>query len=340
MKFRAAEALRRPGVFVGLAGIAFYRKIISPALHALFGGNGFCRFSPTCSEYARQALLTHGFFAGTLLAAWRVLRCNPLCAGGADPVPAKGEPLFRRPRVGIFGGSFDPVHGAHVKLAVAAVSALKLDRLIFVPAAHSPLKARAPGAPAELRAAMLRAAVRGLPKAEISLWEIEQGGKSFSVNTVRHFEEKFPRAEFFWIFGADQLAQLDRWHEAETLCRKVTFSAMCRDADALPPVPAPLRGVARVVPLVLPRIDLSSTEIRAKIAAGKIGELRDCVPPAVLTIILENKLYTYGDHEKSDEPREEGGGEKIRSREKDGKDEGARQIEADKNYREPCWNDR
>lgn len=328
MKIRAAEALRRPGVFAGLAALAFYRKIVSPALHAVFGARGFCRFSPSCSEYARQALLTHGFFAGTLLAAWRVLRCNPLCAGGADPVPAKGEPLFLRPRVGIFGGSFDPAHNAHLALAEAAIRTLKLDRLIFVPAAQSPLKTHAPSVPAELRAEMLRAAIRDLPKAEISLWEIERGGTSFSIDTVRHFEDAFPRAKFFWILGADQLARLDAWRDAETLCRKTAFAAMRRDGDALPPVPAPLRGLARVVPIALPRIDLSSTEIREKIAAGKIRELRGCVPPAVLSIIAENKLYAYGDHEKSDEA--------PRSREKNENPRG----EEDETGGEPCWNDR
>ena len=154
---RVAEALRRPGVFAALAFIAFYRKIVSPALRLFSGGNGFCRFSPTCSEYARQALLKHGFFTGTLLAAWRVLRCNPFSRGGNDPVPAPGEPLFRRMRIGIFGGSFDPPHRAHLSLAEAAFFELKLDRLIFVPAAQSPLKTRAPGASGALRLAMLRA---------------------------------------------------------------------------------------------------------------------------------------------------------------------------------------
>lgn len=296
---RVAEALRRPGVFVALAFIAFYRKIVSPALRLLSGGNGFCRFSPTCSEYARQALLKHGFFTGTLLAAWRVLRCNPFSRGGNDPVPAPGEPLFRRMRVGIFGGSFDPPHRAHLSLAEAAFSELKLDRLIFVPAAQSPLKTRAPGASGVLRLAMLRAALAPFPRAEISSWELEQGGTSWSVRTVEHFEDAFPRADFFWIFGADQLALLDKWRDAERLCRKVKFAVMCRDAAALPPVPAALRGVARVVPLAIPPMDLSSTEIRAKVAAGKIDELRGCVPAEVLTIIRENHLYRYGSNEEN-----------------------------------------
>lgn len=330
MKFRGSEILRRPGVFAGLALIAVYRKIISPALHAVFGGNGFCRFSPTCSEYARQALIRHGFFTGTLLAAWRVLRCNPMSAGGPDPVPAQGEPLFRRPRIGIFGGSFDPVHNAHLALAKAARKTLKLDRLIFVPAAQSPLKSTAPGAPEKLRVAMLESAIREIPDAEISTWEIEQGGKSWSILTVEHFEDVFPRADFFWIFGADQLANLDKWRDAERLCRKVKFGAMCRDADALPAVPAPLRKLARVVPISLPRIDLSSTEIREKIAAGEFGKLRDCLPQGVLTIIQNHQLYSrHADYKENN-----------RNEKNDYDEARRRQIEDDKNYREPCWHDR
>lgn len=326
---------KRPGVYLGLAGIAIYRKLVSPVIHFFSGGRGCCRFSPTCSEFARQALLKHGFFVGSALSVWRILRCNPFSAGGLDPVPEKGDPLFRRLRIGIFGGSFDPVHRAHCELAMHAQKALGLDKLILVPAAQSPLKTKEPGASAHLRLAMLRAAFRAVSTVDISDWEIEQGGKSWSIKTVEHFEDAFPRADFFWIFGADQLSQLDKWREAERLCRKVVFAVMCRDADALPDVPESLRGIARVSPLVLPRIDLSSTEIREKISAGKIDELCDCLPPDVLNIILENNLYRHGDFQKNDDFKNDDQAGVCSE-----KSDRLRQIEDDKNYREPCWNDR
>lgn len=343
MNARVREMFRRPGVALGLAVVAFYRRVVSPALHAVFGGDGFCRFSPTCSEYARRALIEHGFLTGTLLAAWRILRCSPLSAGGEDPVPARGEPLFRRPRVGIFGGSFDPPHAAHLELARTAAETLRIDRLIFVPAAQSPLKTRAPGASPELRLRMLRAALAAFPRAEVSDWELSRGGKSWSILTAEHFEEKFPRAKLFWIFGADQLAQLDHWRDAERLCGKVTFAAMRRGSETLPPVPEALRGVARVVPLTLPPIAMSSTEIRAALAAGAFDELRGCVPPAVLTIIRENQLYR--NHADSQEDHDEENSDETRSRRREEDDDekaerARRRIELDKAWREPCWRDR
>lgn len=332
---KIAEIFKRPGVYLGVAGIVFYRKAISPILHLFSGGRGCCRFSPTCSEFARQALLKYGFFTGGVLSVWRILRCNPFNAGGLDPVPEKGEPFFRRPRIGLFGGSFDPVHNAHLTLAREACRALKLDKLIFIPAAQSPLKQSTPGASSELRLAMLRAAIANSDKAEVSAWEIEHGGKSWSIRTVEYFEDAFPRAQFFWIFGADQLAQLDKWREAERLCRKVCFAAMCRDGDVLPDVPESLRGVAKVVPLKIGRIDLSSTEIRTKIADGKIEELRNCVPGEVLSIICENNLYRHGDYQNCKENNDSDDQARVRDQEVR-----RRQIEDDKNYCEPCWNDR
>jgi len=323
---RVLAFLKNPAVALGLAGIFVYRKILSPTMHAVFGAKSFCRFSPTCSEFARQALLKHGFFAGTALATWRILRCNPFCRCGFDPVPEKGEPLFRCPRIGIFGGSFDPVHVAHLTLAETARKTLRLDRVIFVPAAHSPLKNSAPKASDKQRLEMLRGALDGVPATEISDWEISRGGESYSIETVRHFEEIFPRAKFFWIFGADQLAKLDRWFCAETLCQKVVFAAACRDGNALPPVPERLRGIAKIVPVPLPRIDLSSTEIREKISRAAFDEIRNCLPAKVLTIIREQKIYqtNHANAPKID----------------DKKSESERQIEADKSYEEPCWNDR
>lgn len=276
-----------------LGAILFYRRFISPALHALFGAEGFCRFTPTCSEYARQAFMRHGFLKGLTLSSYRLLRCNPLCAGGADPVPPVGRWRNRHEKVGIFGGCFDPVHNAHMLLAEAARDALGLDRVIFVPAAHSPLKEGAPNASGDMRLAMLSAAIEKRSGFEVSEWELVRGGKSYSVDTAKHFAEIFPFAEFYWLLGADQLAKLGDWHDVGELARIVRFAVMCRDGNALPALPPDLAKIVSVEPLSVPPVDISSTFIREKISTLSNEELERYMPRSVIRIIRKNNLYVH-----------------------------------------------
>lgn len=282
-------------VRVALGVIFFYRRAISPVLHAFFGSEGFCRFTPSCSEYARQALMRHGFLKGTVLSFYRVLRCNPLCAGGADPVPPTGRWRNRHEKVGIFGGCFDPVHNAHLTLAEAARDALGLDRVIFVPAAHSPLKEGEPSASGDARLEMLNAAIEKRSGFEVSDWELVRGGKSYSVETAKHFAELFPFAEFYWLLGADQLAVLDSWKDVGELARIVRFAAMCRDGNSLPALPGDLAKFVSVEPLSVPPVDISSTFIREKISALSNEELERYMPRSVIRIIRKNNLYVHAE---------------------------------------------
>ena len=282
-------------VRVMLSGVAVYRRVFSPILHGLFGSEGFCRFSPSCSEYARQAFIRHGFLKGFVLASWRVLRCNPLCAGGADPVPPRGRWRNRHERVGIFGGCFDPVHNAHLILAEAARDALGLDRVIFVPAAHSPLKEKTPNADGSVRLEMLEAAISKRAGFEVSNWELIQGGVSYSIATAKHFAEVFPFAEFYWLLGADQLAALEKWHKIDELARVVRFAAMCRDGDTLPQLSNELAKCVSVEKLSVPPVDVSSTFIRGKISSLSDDELENYMPKPVIKIIRRKKLYINAD---------------------------------------------
>lgn len=275
--------------------ITFYRRAISPALHAIFGSEGFCRFSPSCSEYARQAFMRHGFLKGFALSSYRLLRCNPLCPGGADPVPPKGRWRNRYEKVGIFGGCFDPVHNAHLTLAEVARDALGLDRVIFVPAAHSPLKEGDPHAGGEYRLAMLNAAIDKKAGFEVSDWELTRGGVSYSIETAKHFSEMFPFAEFYWLLGADQLAALDKWRDVGSLARIVRFAAMCRDGDSLPSLSGDLAKCVSVEPLSVPPVDISSSFIREKISTLSDEELENYMPRSVIRIIRKNKLYIHAD---------------------------------------------
>lgn len=278
-------------VTAAVALIGVYRKFLSPVLHALFGPETFCRFQPTCSKYAEVAIQRHGIMKGFLLSVWRVLRCNPFVAGGADPVPPKGRWRNAHEKVGILGGSFDPVHNAHMALAETARDALGLDRVIFVPVAQSPLKDRTPHASAEVRKEMIEAALAHRSNIEISIYEIAKGEISYSIETAKHFVRKFPFAELYWLLGADQFANLAKWKEIEELAHIVRFAVMCRGEDKLPTLPPELQKVVSVEKLEVPLLAISSTYIREKASEWTDQELGDYVPEGVVDVIRKHKLY-------------------------------------------------
>ncbi len=188
-------------------------------------------------------------------------------------------------RIGIYGGSFDPVHYAHLLVAQAAMEELRLDRLIFVPAAQSPFKPDAKPAPAKERLRLLRLALAGHPEYELDEAEIQRGGVSYTIDTVRELRERNPGAELFYLVGADHAATLPKWKAADELANLIQFVAVPR--PGLPAVewPAPFRGVAlKGFPL-----GVSSSEIRARVRAGLRIDL--LVPGAVAEAIANNRLY-------------------------------------------------
>jgi len=188
-------------------------------------------------------------------------------------------------RLGIYGGSFDPVHNAHLLVAQAAVEELQLDRLIFVPAAQSPFKPASQPAPANVRLILLRLALAGHPECEVDECEIRRGGVSYTIDTVRELRERHPGAEFFYLIGADHVASLPKWKAADELAGLIQFVAVPR--PGLPSVewPSPFRGLAlRGFPL-----GVSSSEIRDRVRTGKRIDL--LVPPPVAEAIANNRLY-------------------------------------------------
>src|ERR1039458_4392151 len=120
-------------------------------------------------------------------------------------------------KLGLFGGSFDPVHLGHLLVAQAALEALALDRLFFIPAARSPFKPEANPAPAPIRSQLLRLALAGKTNCEIDEQEIRRGGVSYTIETLRDYTRRFPRAELFYLLGADNAAKLGEWREAGEL---------------------------------------------------------------------------------------------------------------------------
>lgn len=188
-------------------------------------------------------------------------------------------------KIGLFGGTFDPVHLGHLLVARAALEELGLTRLFFIPAAQSPFKAGAPPAPAPLRLQMLRLALAGETACEIDDFEIKRGGMSYTVATLRHYAQMFPGAELFYLIGSDQAALLPEWREPGELARLAEFIVVPRPGEAPAAVPGPFRGRAlRGFPVAI-----SSSEIRSRVKAGL--PIRHLTPDPVAEAIGNNHLY-------------------------------------------------
>lgn len=169
------------------------------------------------------------------------------------------------PRLGFFGGSFDPVHLGHLELARLAVEKARLQRLYFIPAARNPLKATGPLASGERRVEMICAAIEAEPRLGLIDWELKQPPPSYSRRTVSYLRDRFSGTELYWLIGADQLPGLPQWCEIERLVSEITFLVFARPGSTgdLPAIPG-----LRVQWIETPEYDLSSTEIRHRLAAG------------------------------------------------------------------------
>lgn len=188
-------------------------------------------------------------------------------------------------KVGLFGGSFDPVHLGHLLVAQAAAEELGLARLFFIPAAQSPFKPGRELAPAPQRAAMLRLALAGAAGCEIDLQEIDRGGVSYAIDTVRSYAARFPQAELFYLIGADHVAKLPQWRDAGELARLVEFVVIPRPGQGAAPPPEPFRvRTLSGFPLAV-----SSSQIRARVQAGQ--PVRHLLAPEVAEFIRNNQLY-------------------------------------------------
>ncbi len=141
-------------------------------------------------------------------------------------------------KLGLYGGSFDPVHLGHLLVAQAAVEELGLDRLFFIPAAQSPFKPQNPPAPAAVRLQLLRLALAGKTNYEVDELEIQRGGASYTVDTLRDYARRHPAAEIFYLIGADNVSKLNEWREAAELAKLAEFVAVPRPGGATAVFPA------------------------------------------------------------------------------------------------------
>jgi nicotinate-nucleotide adenylyltransferase len=210
--------------------------------------------------------------------------------------------MTRTRQIMLFGGTFDPVHNGHLIIARHIAEQLGFRRVVLVPAATPPHKHPA-CAPAAQRLAMLRRAVRGEDLFEISTIELRRQGPSYTFDTVQEFLRPGPgpaRADIHWVIGADMLADLPKWYRAAELLELVNIVVALRPPwdERLDAILASLRG--QVTPRALqrlarsivrtPLIDISSTEIRRRVAASE--SIRYLVPEPVRKYIEDHRLYS------------------------------------------------
>lgn len=199
-------------------------------------------------------------------------------------------------RLGIFGGSFDPVHYGHLLLAESCREQCRLDRVWFMPALLPPHKQERALAPPKARVEMLELAFSGNEHFAVSTLELERGGVSYTVDTLRIIKEKQPDDDLFFLMGADSLAEMITWREPAEIC-SLAIPMVVHRADAPHPDFAVLKEIVESDRLVeirrhqveMPIIDLSSTDLRERAAAGR--SLRYRTPRAVEKYIEAQRLY-------------------------------------------------
>jgi nicotinate-nucleotide adenylyltransferase len=182
-------------------------------------------------------------------------------------------------KIGIYGGTFDPIHHAHLILARDALETLNLDEIVFVPAAIAPLKKTAPVASGELRLAMLRAAIMGESKFFVDDCELRRPPPSYTIDTIEKVRQRNRRTAIYCLIGQDNVKRLTKWRRFDELEKMVNFVIL--DRTGQPPTSS--------YPVINRKIDISATEIRMRVASGR--SIRYLVPPAVEEIIRREKLY-------------------------------------------------
>jgi nicotinate-nucleotide adenylyltransferase len=200
-------------------------------------------------------------------------------------------------KIGILGGTFDPVHRGHLAIAGEAMARLELAAVYFVPASLTPLKEGNNILPAVHRVEMVRLAIAGNLCFKLSTVEIDRPGISYTVDTIARLKEQFgPGTELFFIIGMDSLAQLPRWKDPSRiirLCRLVVFPRPGYRIPDLESLEVAIPGIKeRVILLDKPLMDISATEIRERVLSSR--SVDDLVPGPVAEYIEKHKLYSRG----------------------------------------------
>lgn len=200
-------------------------------------------------------------------------------------------------RIGVFGGTFDPIHYGHLLLAETCRETLRLDQVRFIPAASPPHKQDHHISDGHARADMLHLAVSGYPEFVVDRRELKRKGPSFTVDTLAEFSTEFPDAELYFLVGADSLRDLLTWREPERITQLATLVACNR-----PGLPALNHQQIstwvgkelsdRIMTVQIPGTDISASELRDRVRFGR--SLRFLTPRAVEAFVIEHRLYRSG----------------------------------------------
>lgn len=197
-------------------------------------------------------------------------------------------------KIGLFGGSFNPVHKGHLNLALSVKESLGLDRIIMIPSGTAPHKSSAEYAPAEDRLEMCRLACEEYPDFEVSDYEIANSRKSYTVYTVRHFRKLFPGDRLYLLVGSDMLLSFESWYEYREILQNVTVSAISRtgeDMGELVKMSERLSEYGECVVVNAEAVTMSSSEIRKMIKNN--SDLSCYLDAKVVKYILLKNLYGY-----------------------------------------------
>ena len=189
-------------------------------------------------------------------------------------------------RIGMLGGTFNPIHIGHLILAEELREKLKLDKIIFVPAYLPPHKDNSDIAPAKTRYGMIKLAIKTNRYFSVSDTEIKRDGRSYTIDTIKEFKNIYPKDELYFIIGSDLLKYLDAWKDLDEIIKMVRFIVATRPGYPLEKIPS------HISTLPIRAVDISGFEIRKAIRENK--SFRYLVPEAVFKYIVKNKLYKTG----------------------------------------------
>ena len=198
-------------------------------------------------------------------------------------------------KIGIFGGSFDPIHCGHINIAQSAYEEVNLNEVWFIPAGHSPNKDENRMTPAEIRAEMVSLAIEGIPGFRLCDIEIKAKETSYTYLTLTKLKDLYPDKKLFFIMGADSLDYFERWYHPEIICQKAVILAAVRDDMNLSEINRKIAQIkklfpARIYPISGGKTDISSSSLRDELSRGE-EDKTIMLPPRVAEYIKRNHLY-------------------------------------------------